>query len=63
MIDIWPSIQIIFEKKELIERSNEAIEEVKKQLGDNPNEPIDLIKFLNSKNKQELGEMEVEDRT
>lgn len=29
MIEIFPSIQIIFEKKELIERSNESIEEIK----------------------------------
>lgn len=63
MIDIWRSIQIIFEQQELIQRSNEAIEEVKKQLGDKPREATELIKFLNSKNKQELEELEIEDRT
>lgn len=63
MGEIWPSIQIIFEQKELFERSIEAIEQVRKKLGDKPNEVTKLIKFLNSKNRQELEELEIEDRT
>jgi len=63
IVDIWPSIQIIFEQQELIERSNEAIEEVIKNLGGKPSEATTLINFLNSKNKHELEELEIEDRT
>lgn len=49
MIEIWPSIQIIFEKKELIEKYNEAIQEIIEQLGDKPCEATKFIKFLNSR--------------
>lgn len=63
MIEIWPSIQIIFDQKELIEKYSEAIEQIKEHLGDKPSEATQLIKFLNSKNRQELEELEIEDRT
>lgn len=63
MVDIHPSIQIIFEQQELIKRYTGATEEVKKQLGDKRSEAIELVKFLNSKNKQESEELDIEDRT
>lgn len=61
MNGIQPSIHIIFQQNELIQKSKEAIEEIQKQLGDNPNDATDLITFLNSKNKYELEELGLED--
>ena len=49
--DIWPSIQVIFEQKDLIKEASEAIHKVKEELGKKPEEPTKIIKFLNSKNK------------
>lgn len=63
MVEICPYIQIIFEQKELIEISSEAIEKIKVRLGDKPSEATELLKFLNSKNKQELKELDIEDIT
>jgi hypothetical protein len=36
MTEIWPSIQIIFEKHELIQKAIGAIEIIKEELGENP---------------------------
>ena len=52
--DIWPSIQVIFEQKDLIKEASDAIQKVKEELGKKPEEATEIIKFLNSKNKQEL---------
>ena len=52
--DIWPSIQVIFEQKNLIKEASEAVQKVKEELGKKLEEAIEIIKFLNSKNKQEL---------
>lgn len=61
--DIWPSIQVIFEQTELVEVATKAIKKVKEDLGDQPKDANRLIHFLNSKNKHEVNEMGVEDRT
>ena len=50
--DIWPSIQVIFEQKDLMKESSEAIQKVKDELGKKIEEAIEIIKFLNSKNKK-----------
>jgi hypothetical protein len=63
MEEIWPSIQIIFEQHELVQKAREAIGKIREELGERPTEATELIRFLNSKNKQELEEMEIEDRT
>jgi hypothetical protein len=63
MSEIWPSIQIIFEQHELEHKAKGAIEIIKEELGGRPAEATELIRFLNSKNKQELEELEIEDRT
>jgi hypothetical protein len=63
MSEIWPSIQIIFEQHELVQKARGAIEIIKEELGERPTEATELIIFLNSKNKQELEELEIEDRT
>jgi hypothetical protein len=62
-IEIWPFIQIIFEQHELVQKAREAIGKIREELGERPTEATELIRFLNSKNKQELEEMEIEDRT
>lgn len=49
MIETWPSIQIIFQKEELIQRSKEVIEEVKVDLGQKLGEATTLVRLLNSK--------------
>jgi hypothetical protein len=63
MSEIWPSIQIIFEQHELVQKARGEIEIIKEELGERPTEATELIRFLNSKNKQELEELEIEDRT
>jgi hypothetical protein len=63
MSEIWPSIQIIFEQHELVQKARRSIEIIKEELGERPTEATKLIKFLNSKNKQELEELEIEERT
>jgi len=61
--DIWPSIQVIFELTELIKVAMEAIQKTKEELGDKPEEENQLIDFLNSRNRHQLDELEIEDRT
>ena len=63
MNDIWSSIQIIFEQKDLIQKSTKAIADIKEKLGYKPTEASNIIKFLNSKNKYELEEIGIEDGT
>ena len=63
MTDIWPSIQNILDQHELIQKSRGVIEIIKEELGENPTESMHLIESLNSKNKQELEELEIENRT
>ena len=52
--DIFPSMQVILEQKELIKEASDAIQKVKEELGKKPKEATEIIKFLNSKNKQEF---------
>lgn len=61
--DIWPSIQVIFEQTKLIKLVTEAIQKVKEELGDKPKDANRLIHFLNNKNRYELHEMNIEDRS
>jgi hypothetical protein len=63
MSEIWSSIQIIFEHHELVQKAREAIEIIKEDLGERPTEATELIIFINSKNKNYLKEMEIEDKT
>jgi hypothetical protein len=62
MSEIWPSIQIIFEQHELVHKARGAIEIIKEELGERLTEASELIRFPNSKNKQELEELEIEDK-
>jgi len=61
--EIWPSIQIIFEHKELIEKFGETIFQVREKLGDMLTEATNIIILLNSKSKYELEELGISDRT
>lgn len=61
--DIWPSSQVIFKKIDLIKLALEDIQKVKAELGQMPKEAAIIIQFLNTKNKYELQELEIEDKT
>jgi chromosome segregation ATPase len=63
MNEIWPMIQIMFEQNELVQRSKQAIEKIRSELGEMPTQANEIIKFLNSKTKEELEELRIEDRT
>ena len=63
MIEIWSSIEIIFEQEELVQRSKEVIKEIKENLAQKPGEANALIRILNSYTKEELEEYEITDRT
>jgi hypothetical protein len=63
MNEIWPMIQIMFEQNELVQRSQQAIEKIREELGEMPTEAIEIIKFLNSKTKEELEDLKIEYRT
>ena len=60
--DIWPSIQVIFEQTELVKVATEAIQEVREELGDQPEDENWLVHLLNIKNRYELHELNIEDR-
>jgi hypothetical protein len=63
MNEIWPMIQIMFEQNELVLRSKQAIENIRVELGDMPTQVNEIIKFLNSKTREELEELKIEDKT
>jgi hypothetical protein len=62
MNEIWLMIQIMFEKNELVQRIQHAIEKIRAELGEMPTKATDIIKFLNSKTREELDELKIEDR-
>jgi hypothetical protein len=61
--EIWPMVQIMFEQNELLEKSKQAVEKIRTELGDMPAQANDIIRFLNSKTREELEELKIEDRT
>jgi hypothetical protein len=63
MNEIWSMIQIMFEQNELMQRSQQAIEKIRAELGEVPTEATEIIKFLNSKTREKLEELKIEDRT
>ena len=54
---------VIFEQNDLVKEDGDAIQKVKADLGKKPEEASEIIKFLNSKNKYELEELGIADRT
>jgi hypothetical protein len=63
MTEIWPLVQIMFEQHELVLRIGQTIDRIKVELGEIPTEVHEIIKFLNSKTKEDLEELHIEDRT
>ena len=63
MTEICPLIQIMFEQHDLVQRAKHAIDRIKGDLGEIPTEANEIIKFLNSKSKEELEALQIEDRT
>jgi hypothetical protein len=61
--EIWPMVQIMFEQKELVQRRRQAIEKIKGERGESPTEATKIIRFLNSKTKEELEDLKIEDKT
>jgi len=61
--DVWPSIHIIFEQTEFVKTAIEAIQKKVEELGNKPEEENQLITFLKNKNRHQLDELEIEDRT
>jgi hypothetical protein len=61
--EIWPMVQIMFEQHELVLRSKQAIDKIKGELGEMPTEANEIIRFLNSKTKEEMENLKIEDRT
>lgn len=63
MDEIFPCIHIIYEQKELMEKSKQAISTINNELGEKPTKTNHIIKFLNSKNIYELDDLGVDHRT
>ena len=63
MNEIWPMIQIMFDQNELVQRSQQAIKKIRAELGEMPTKAAKIIKFLNSKTREELEDLKIEDRT
>jgi hypothetical protein len=61
--EIWPMVQIMFEQHDHVLKSRQAIDRIRTKLGEIPLTSNEIIKFLNSKTKEELEDLKVEDRT
>lgn len=61
--DVWPSIQVIFEQRELLLAAQAEIQKTQTNLADKPEQVVRLINFLNNKNRQELEELKITDKT
>jgi hypothetical protein len=61
--EIWPMVQIIFEQHKLVLRSKQAINKINGELGEMLIKANEIIRFLNSKTKEELENLKIEDRT
>jgi hypothetical protein len=49
--EIWPMVQIMFEHNDLVLKSRQAIDNIRKELDEMPLATNEIIKFLNSKTK------------
>jgi hypothetical protein len=61
--EIWPMVQIMFEQNELVQIRKQLIENIRGELGEMPTEATEIIKFLNSKTRENLEELKIEDGT
>jgi hypothetical protein len=60
--EIWPMVKIMFEQHEMVLRSKQSNNRIKGELGEMPTEANEIISFLNSKTKEELENLKIEDR-
>jgi hypothetical protein len=60
--EVCPMVQIMFEQNELVLRSRQAIEKIKGELGEMPTEENEIIRFLNSKTREEMEDLNIEYR-
>jgi len=60
---IWPSIQAIFEQNELVKIAQEEMNKTRHELRGKPEHAQQIIQFLNSRTKQQLALLGIEDRT
>ena len=58
----WPSIQIIYEQRDLLLAAQVEIQKTKEELADKPSQALKLISFLNNKNRVELEKLNIQDR-
>jgi hypothetical protein len=61
--EIWPMIQIMFEQNEFLQRRKQAVEKIRVELGDMLAKANEIIRFLNSKTREELEDLKIEDIT
>lgn len=59
--DIWESMDIIVEHEELLKRAKEVSKDIKIQLGNNPRQESHIIKYLNTKLREYLEEIGIQD--
>lgn len=60
--DVWPSIHVIFEQIDIVKAAQEENQRTKAELGKIPKEANRLIHFLNTRNKEQLEELGINDR-
>ena len=60
--EIWPMVKIMSEQHEMVLKSRQAIDRIRIELGEMLSAANKIIKFINSKTKEELEELKVEDR-
>ena len=61
--DIWPSIQIMYEKNDLVRAALDEVENTQAELGNRPEEANQLIQFLNTQTRHQLADLGIQDRT
>ena len=61
--DVWSSIQIMYEQNDLVKLAVEEIIKSREELGNMPEEANELIHFFNTKNRYQLEELGIQDRT
>jgi hypothetical protein len=57
--EILPMVQIMFKQNELVQRSKESIEKIREELGEMPTEATEIIKFMNSRTREELEDFKI----
>jgi hypothetical protein len=53
----------MFEQHDLVQRSKQVNDKINGELAEMPTEVHEIIKFLNSKSKEELEALQIEDKT